>query len=107
MLYPNFDDFASLSTNHLEPGSHVKNRTKEKQDLFQVPLIQNLRQMLLPDGRLVDWEELPVLNLTGSLVSLIGLAERGLETRNELFDCADQPAEFDARSLMCVSTPLD
>jgi hypothetical protein len=24
MLYPNYDDFLSLSTNHLEPGQHVK-----------------------------------------------------------------------------------
>ena len=63
MLYPNFKGFISLSTNHLEPGAHVKplpsffnstnfaypnnlnatydvDKEKERRDLFRLPLMQ-------------------------------------------------------------------
>ena len=66
MLYPNFEGFVSLSTNHLEPGAHVKasplpppfhsinlvhpshlnasyldvDKEREKRDLFRLPLMQ-------------------------------------------------------------------
>ena len=64
MLYPNFEGFVSLSTNHLEPGAHVKaflpppvnstdfvnpnhlnssypdvDKEKEKRELFRLPLM--------------------------------------------------------------------
>ncbi|KAH0836517.1 hypothetical protein J3R83DRAFT_8156 [Lanmaoa asiatica] len=43
MLYPNYDDFVSLSTNHLEVGSHVKDEPGEvyekKKHLFSLPLM--------------------------------------------------------------------
>jgi hypothetical protein len=60
MLYPNFEGFVSLSTNHLEPGAHVKalpafnstnlnylnasyadaDKEREKRDLFRLPLMR-------------------------------------------------------------------
>ncbi|KAJ6591739.1 hypothetical protein DFH09DRAFT_1273592 [Mycena vulgaris] len=73
MLYPNYAEFVSLSTNHLEVGSHVKARPKEKQDVFRLPLmaLSESRQLLdMPGGTLPRWEMLPVLNLTGCLSSL-------------------------------------
>ncbi|KAJ7115787.1 hypothetical protein C8R44DRAFT_841743 [Mycena epipterygia] len=73
MLYPNYAGFMSLSTNHLEVGSHVKERPKEKQEVFQLPLMplnESWRLLELPGGMLPRWEELPVLNLTGCLSSL-------------------------------------
>lgn len=104
MLYPNFQNFASLSTNHLEPGSHVtaNDRTKEKKDLFQVPLVQNIREIALPNRHLSDWQHLPVLNLTGSLHTLRSLVRVGYRRRDFLVDCPHSPALFDAVSLMCV-----
>ena len=43
MLYPNYRDYASFSTNHLEVGSHVKEMTPEafelKRKLYQLPLL--------------------------------------------------------------------
>ncbi|KIP10034.1 hypothetical protein PHLGIDRAFT_39319, partial [Phlebiopsis gigantea 11061_1 CR5-6] len=43
MLYPNYRDYLSLSTNHLEVGSHVKETTPEayelKKKLYQLPLL--------------------------------------------------------------------
>ncbi|TFK25646.1 glycosyltransferase 2 [Coprinopsis marcescibilis] len=76
MLYPNFDDFASLSTNHLELGSHVKVRSREKQEMFDLPLMPlpplggNTDLSRLPDGGLPRYRDLPVLNLTASITSL-------------------------------------
>ncbi|CAK5267615.1 unnamed protein product [Mycena citricolor] len=77
MLYPNFASFMSLSTNHLEVGSHVKDRSKEKQRMFSMPLIgadESWRLLDLPGERLPAWNTLPVLNLTGSLTTLEHLA---------------------------------
>ncbi|KAJ7504551.1 hypothetical protein B0H11DRAFT_1710127 [Mycena galericulata] len=76
MLYPNYADFVSLSTNHLEVGSHVKERPKEKQEVFRLPLMrlsESGKLLDLPGGTLPRWEELPVLNLTGFISSLSGI----------------------------------
>ncbi|KAJ7623375.1 hypothetical protein FB45DRAFT_925409, partial [Roridomyces roridus] len=71
MLYPNYEGFESLSTNHLEVGSHVKERSKEKQDVFRLPLMKlsdSGRLLELPGRTLPRWVALPVLNLTGWVV---------------------------------------
>jgi len=110
MLYPNYADFISLSTNHLEVGSHVKVRTKEKQELFIVPLMQLTSAPLpptpglldLPDKTLPDWNALPVLNLTGSLTTLEALVEEGQARRTELTGCTSPSALFDIQDLMCI-----
>ncbi|KAL0579271.1 hypothetical protein V5O48_002725 [Marasmius crinis-equi] len=112
MLYPNFPDYMSLSTNHLEVGSHVKVRSQAKRDAFVVPLMQlpmNDRQSLgildMPDGTLPT--NPPVLNLTGSLSTLYELDTIGLSRRAEMLHCEVQEGSdsnlFDARSLLCVS----
>ncbi|KAJ7695182.1 hypothetical protein B0H17DRAFT_1198872 [Mycena rosella] len=80
MLYPNYAEFVSLSTNHLEVGSHVKERPKEKQEVFRLPLMElsESRQLLdLPGGGLPGWETLPVLNLTGCMSSLEEIIRAG------------------------------
>ena len=110
MLYPNYQDFVSLSTNHLEVGSHVKSRTKEKKESFIVPLMQlpsslpsPISELLdLPDNTLPRWDSLPVLNLTGSLTTLGLLAERGRQRRAELTGCTSEPLWYDAQDLMCI-----
>lgn len=74
MLYPNYEDFVSLSTNHLEVGSHVKERPKEKQEVFRLPLMkleESAGLLNLPGRTLPEWRLLPVLNLTGSVVALL------------------------------------
>lgn len=110
MLYPNFDDYASLSTNHLEVGSHVKHRTKEKQDMFLLPLMglpqstsEEVEILNLPDKTLPFFHDLPIVNLTGGISHLDTLVSDGMSRRLELLDCADKyPIPFSARSLMCV-----
>jgi hypothetical protein len=99
MLYPNYEDFVSLSTNHLEVGSHVKRRSREKQELFLLPLMKldeplgSSSLLDLPDHTLPNLEMLPVLNLTGSITSLGALVERGTARQNELLLC-DSPTKL-------------
>ncbi|KAF8909418.1 hypothetical protein CPB84DRAFT_1766090 [Gymnopilus junonius] len=107
MLYPNYEDFLSLSTNHLEVGSHVKVRSSEREDLFSLPLMQlqepqEMCKLLdLPNRRLPHVELLPVLNLTGSLTSLEEIIQRGESRRLDIMQC-DRHAELHGiRSLMC------
>ncbi|KAF5383843.1 hypothetical protein D9615_003652 [Tricholomella constricta] len=113
MLYPNYPEFISLSTNHLEVGSHVKVRTKEKQKQFIVPLMQlpsspsislppTIGLLDLPDGTLPQWNALPVLNLTGGLTTLETLVAVGHARRTELTGCTAAPAAFDIQELMCI-----
>ncbi|KAF8638933.1 hypothetical protein AX16_010408 [Volvariella volvacea WC 439] len=97
MLYPNYPDFVSLSTNHLELGSHVKSTPKEKQALFTLPLMplpnvpeQECSGLLeLPEGTLPPWSQLPVINLTGSLSTLDTLLEQGEKRQKELMECTE------------------
>lgn len=92
MLYPNFPQYASLSTNHLEVGSHVKIRSKEKRESFSVPLMKlrsatggrEVELLDLPNRSLPDWTLLPVLNLTGAPVTLDKLYEIGTFRQTEL-----------------------
>jgi hypothetical protein len=112
MLYPNYEDFVSLSTNHLEVGSHVKVRSPEKQDLFLLPLMQphapreSSKLLDLPNHSLPSLEELPVLNLTGHLTSLDELNEQGHKRRISLLNCDSASDLYNIRSLMCVSDTL-
>ncbi|KAK0188826.1 hypothetical protein F5146DRAFT_983497 [Armillaria mellea] len=104
MLYPNFADFVSLSTNHLEVGSHVKVRSKEKQDLFFLPLMHDSLALLdLPEKTLPEWRSLPVLNLTGSIASFESVVVVGRAARSKILTgCSGEPPVYSAQQLMCV-----
>lgn len=97
MLYPNYAGFRSLSTNHLEQGTHVREEAKaqKRRDLFEVPLLTEDDNLLdeLPDSRLPSWSTLPILDFWGSIVSEAEIVERGRSTFNELELCpgADAP----------------
>lgn len=119
MLYPNYPDFESLSTNHLEKGTHVHtSRVDEKKKAtFEVPLLDRDASLVdtLPGvpghERLPEWDSLPVMDLWGSLASEDELLERGWQTTRMGGSC---PAErlpdlsssgskprYDARELLC------
>ncbi|GAA5848896.1 hypothetical protein JCM9279_004658 [Rhodotorula babjevae] len=119
MLYPNYPDFESLSTNHLEKGTHVKtSRVDEKKKaLFEVPLLDRDASLVdsLPGGpgheRLPAWDALPTLDLWGALASEHELLERGWQTTRMLGSCGRrlpslEPEDlahprYDARELLC------
>lgn len=105
MVYPNYDDFLSFSTNHLERGSHVSDTSAQKKAMFVVPLMGAQEGH---DDRLVDglpWGELPaledmaVVDLMGYIVGAEKLARVGEERRRALTDCRRVPGSFDAKEL--------
>ncbi|KAI0343255.1 hypothetical protein BDW22DRAFT_1317164, partial [Trametopsis cervina] len=128
MLYPNFRDYISLSTNHLEVGSHVKEMSpkayERKKELYLLPLMQrpptdtpaendDLTQrkpttpaatdlMDLPEGRLPSWTQLPVLDLLGLFATATSIQQRGIARREELFECERADAPLDVRALLCL-----
>lgn len=119
MLYPNYKDYVSLSTNHLEIGTHVKKTSHEayikKKNLFLLPLMQQ-RTLIdtsrppptglleLPENQLPSWDQLPVLDLLGLMASQDLLSERGRLRRNMLIDCASSASVLhDAWDLLCLN----
>ena len=104
MLYPNFENWASLSTNHLEVGVHVKGDASDKEfakkrTQFDLPLLAlpmtppdsvardattSPSLLDLPDENMPDWEALPVLDLWGQLSSEEEIVHRGLERYHQL-----------------------
>lgn len=95
MLYPNYDEFLSLSTNHLEYGVHVRTRSKAKRDLFDQPLFpmpeldengmsRPTRLLELPDGSLPRYRDLPILNLTAGITTEEELRRAGQERQAAL-----------------------
>jgi len=113
MVYPNYDNFVSLSTNHLEIGSHVKEAPLEsyaqKREKFRVPLMDldgTTRLMDLPHGTLPSFNDLPVLDLFGQLSSLEALILLGQRRRSEMFPACELSPENrlrpDFRGLICV-----
>ncbi|GAA5944857.1 uncharacterized protein JCM15063_003019 [Sporobolomyces koalae] len=111
MLYPNYPGFESLSTNHLEKGTHVKTSQVEekKKVLFEVPLLDVEGSLVdsLPAGQLPEWGSMPIMDLWGSLASNEDLIERGWQTTRQIGSCATLPdldvpkLRHDARELLC------
>ncbi|KZP01694.1 hypothetical protein CALVIDRAFT_492262, partial [Calocera viscosa TUFC12733] len=116
MLYPNYDHFVSLSTNHLELGEHrheIPDRilTKKKAQ-FQVPLMgvdtsdYGVNVLDLPQGTLPAWRDLPVVDLLGNIASLELLKWRGAYRHEEVTECTRlltlaEPSTHDATELLC------
>lgn len=119
MLYPNYAAHASLSTNHLEVGSHVRDVPTDaylrKKRLFNVPLmalpappedgagVATTGLLELPDEQFPAWAALPVLDLLGAIVDQETILKRGAERRVELTGCEDPPVElYDTDELLCI-----
>ncbi|KAI9317164.1 hypothetical protein BX666DRAFT_1857770 [Dichotomocladium elegans] len=105
MLYPNFNHFESFSTNHLEIGTHVKDRgrSQSKIDEFQVPLMHiDTIIAQLPQHKLPDFSALPVLDLWGKPTSLDQLNDRSLAWHPKISTCERNKANsFDPSDLLC------
>jgi hypothetical protein len=130
MLYPNYDNFVSLSTNHLEIGSHVKAQPDhlfmQKKALFTLPLMQVLdvdndvagsrvaNLLDLPEYQLPDLVDLPTLDLMATLTSTWEIEMRGRERQEDLFGCvtvasrSERLESFEALDLFtCNSAIVD
>lgn len=104
MLYPNFQSFESFSTNHLETGTHVKSTEKRNNAIssFLVPLMHRdtiLDQ--LPQHRLPDYADLPVLDLWGNLVSHEILDETASRWHGAVSSCPRSTGQYDPKDILC------
>lgn len=111
MLYPNYADFYSLSTNHVELGTHIKSNADliKRKSLFEVPLLPSNASILhlLPYARLPSWPELPLLDFWGGITTDEEVKERGWQTWSQLATCTpgsmspERELTFEARELLC------
>ncbi|RUP44105.1 hypothetical protein BC936DRAFT_149925, partial [Jimgerdemannia flammicorona] len=108
MLYPNFRNFTSFSTNHLEFGTHVKHQRKAINQ-FLVPLMERDTILSeLPQSRLPEWTTLPVLDLWANLESIPALMARGRNLRKQVSACLmreNDADRFDPQDLLCPYPP--
>ncbi|CAG8468789.1 1861_t:CDS:2, partial [Ambispora gerdemannii] len=106
MLYPNFDNFTSLSTNHMESGMHIHSTNVMKSRAFDLPLMhENIILKELPQGRLSEFKSLPVIDLWGKLVTAETLINRGRALQIQVSDCPPRvgtPYRYSAKDLLCV-----
>ncbi|KAJ1306785.1 hypothetical protein OPQ81_007771 [Rhizoctonia solani] len=114
-LYPNYEYFVSLSTNHLEAGEHVPaNIDKEKQSQYLLPLMREpevakhypgtelgVKLLDLPLSNLPNWADLPVLDLWGDISSLEQLRRIGLERRVNMSVCQPDETQESALEYLC------
>ncbi|RIA88647.1 hypothetical protein C1645_233443 [Glomus cerebriforme] len=111
MLYPNFKNFTSFSTNHAEIGIHI-HRKKDKPDpvtIFGVPLMKEFTLYdELPNNHLTDFTDLPVTDLWGNLTTFNDLINRGINLHNQISQCPphfkkdDDLLNFSTKDILCV-----
>ncbi|KAI9264524.1 hypothetical protein EDC94DRAFT_559876 [Helicostylum pulchrum] len=104
MIYPNFKDFESFSTNHLEYGTHVKDkgRTESKVSQFLVPLMQRdtiLEQ--LPEHGLPRFEKMPIMDLWGRIKTVDELDQVAENWHKKVSTCERKRESFDPSDLLC------
>ncbi|KAI9484725.1 hypothetical protein BDB00DRAFT_774372 [Zychaea mexicana] len=112
MLYPNFENYVSLSTSHLELGSHVMGDYSQAAALLRVPLLtgdQEPLQRQLPGHQLPTWYSLPVLDLWGNVEPMSILRERGMALQRSVSSCTPLGLKdhlHDPSDLLCPSAKL-
>lgn len=106
MIYPNYEQFESFSTNHLEYGTHMdknkKARTLARIQQFKVPLMQQdtvLSQ--LPEQRLPDFEKLPLMDLWGRVRTLEELDHTGAYWHSHVSTCKREIGTFSPKDILC------
>lgn len=110
MVYPNFQAFESFSTNHLEFGTHIKHeRAQVALDSFVVPLMQrNTILSQLPDHRLPRFDELPMMDLWGDLMTHDEMEKVAATWHQAVSMCARWPSNhFNPQDMLCPFDDVD
>lgn len=106
MLYPNFANFSSLSTNHVEKGVHISIVVEATTAQFEVPLMRDDESVLdLPGRKMPTWDALPVLDFWGAVASEEELVGRGAKLVVERMECPALEVgggqRYDVGELLC------
>ncbi|CAG8676118.1 13896_t:CDS:2 [Dentiscutata erythropus] len=106
MLYPNYNNFVSFSTNHHEEGVHVHLKGGKPRKGFLLPLMKkDTISGGLPKGGLPDYRNLPIMDLFGRVVTLKKIVDRGHELHNQISLCPPSnsaPLTYDPKDLLCI-----
>lgn len=106
MLYPNYSERLSLSTNHVEVGAHVgadlgSQILQDMRDAMAVPLLQDEQPVVGSNG-LPGWSALPVMDLRGYVTTHNQIVQTGEARRQEISKCPSiSPTLFEAYELLC------
>ncbi|CAG8798407.1 22337_t:CDS:2, partial [Gigaspora margarita] len=93
MLYPNYQNHTSFSTNYAEKGVHFKKKKISNAELL-VPLMkEDILLKGLPGNHLPNFNDLPALDLWGHVISPEDLIQRGRELHSEISRCP--PSDID------------
>ncbi|CAG8446369.1 10927_t:CDS:2 [Gigaspora rosea] len=107
MLYPNYENFISFSTNHAEKGMHF-GFDKLQKGLWLLPLMEeDMISKGLPDNHLPNYKDLPIMDFWGHLVTQKELIRRGRSFHSEISICPPNDSDeltYDPRDLLCVDT---
>src|SRR5204862_6385227 len=109
MLYPNYENFTSFSTNHAEAGTHIHLvEGKNQGNVFGVPLMEeNMILSGLPGGSAPSYMDLPVLDLLGNVVSSEELIQRGRTLQSEISLCPpSDELTFNPQDILCVDEEM-
>jgi hypothetical protein len=119
MLYPNYNDYLSLSTNHLEVGSHVQALSDaelaKRRAQFELPLMPLNQESAIngetedtildiPFSTMPDLEDIPVIDLWGRVSSHEEIVRRGADRHDQVSGCPSMnlaTANHDAQALLC------
>lgn len=107
-VFPNYSNYTSLSTTHVEFGAHVPDEKIRKTVMARqfVPLMQSDRILELPGGSLPPLSSLPVFDLWGFLSSDKNITRAGWERRKAILPCKSDtrenggPSDYNAETLM-------
>ncbi|CAG8806950.1 4482_t:CDS:1, partial [Gigaspora rosea] len=106
MLYPNYKNFVSLSTNHHEEGVHVHLKNGKPRKGFLLPLMEkDIISEGLPGGVLPDYRNLPIMDLFGRVVSLKKIVDRGHDLHNKISLCPPNDTAsltYNPKDLLCI-----
>ncbi|GBB88802.1 hypothetical protein RclHR1_01540025 [Rhizophagus clarus] len=105
MLYPNYENFLSFSTNHAEAGEHIHLAEGAKPiQVFEVPLMdEDIVLSGLPGGTMPKYTDLPTLDLLGNLISQEELIQRGRALHSEVSLCPpNDELTFDSQDILCL-----
>ncbi|KAI8997279.1 hypothetical protein BDB01DRAFT_770539 [Pilobolus umbonatus] len=103
MLYPNFDDHVSLSTQHIELRKKVlREQYGEALSVYNVPLMEE--DLITDELVLPDFEEIPIFDIWGKLSSFEILKERAFQVHGEISACVPNNQfenKYDPVDLLC------